>query len=838
MRRTTTFKWVLILFLGIFFFSQAKASHVPGANITYTCVGPNQYQVTLTLFEDCGTAFQSNTALTIYASNTCGFTGGGSGSDLSFILNNTIYQQEVSQLCPTQIGQSECAGGTLPGVYMHQWQGVITLPGFCNNWTFWYSLCCRNNSTNINGAGGYDIYVETLMNSVTENCNNSPVINAQPIPYVCVNQPVSFSMSATDADGDSLVYTFIDARNDAVTPLPYNAGYTSAQPIPGATIDPQTGVITFTPTVLGNFVFAVQIAEYDSNGNLIGYVVQDFQFEVINCANIVPEPPAGGISNVTGQGILVSPTAIQMCEGDNTCFDLVFTDDDVSNILTITSNIATAIPSATVNTVGTNPVTVSICYTAQAGDPAFTAVTFTAEDNACPIAGINSFNISINIVNTCCQMPISSTVEPACQQSNGSITATGQGTTGPWDFEWELVSNPGVVVFSQNNVNNSTYGSIPAGTYQVTVTDTAGCERVLTITLTDQGSVGLTASSVNETCAGDQTGSITVTGTSGTSPYDIVITNTGTSTVVNNTQNTTNPVTQNGLTVGTYLVEVTDATGCQHDTTITITAGITVTATATSVPETCFQDGDAQINANGSGGTGPYTYIISGQETDTTTTGNFTDLSAGNYVVLVVDANGCADTTSLTINNTPAVIASATATPTVGMPPLDVVFTNTSTNATNYTWIFGDGATSTTTSPSHTYVEDSVFTAYLIASNGPCVDTISFTITTLNSSLFIPNVFSPNGDGNNDLFEFNPLNIVSLNCKIFNRWGLLVAEITSPTGTWDGKSMNGNEVSDGTYFYLLEVTAVTPPTVYDPSPHQESSTTFTRQGTVTKLTGK
>jgi hypothetical protein len=50
--------------------------------------------------------------------------------------------------------------------------------------------------------------------------------------------------------------------------------------------------------------------------------------------------------------------------------------------------------------------------------------------------------------------------------------------------------------------------------------------------------------------------------------------------------------------------------------------------------------------------------------------------------------------------------------------------------------------------------------------------------------------------------------------------------------------MDGKEVSDGTYFFLLEVTAVTPPTVYDPSPHQESSTTFTRQGTVTKLTGK
>lgn len=108
------------LFVSIFLFtSGAFASHNPGGNITYDCVGPNQYLVTLTLYEDCGTAFTSATdPMTLVASNTCGLNG---GIDLNFTMTNTIFQQDVSQLCPSQVNQSECFGGTLPGIWMHQW---------------------------------------------------------------------------------------------------------------------------------------------------------------------------------------------------------------------------------------------------------------------------------------------------------------------------------------------------------------------------------------------------------------------------------------------------------------------------------------------------------------------------------------------------------------------------------------------------------------------------------------------------------------------------------------------------------------------------------------------
>ena len=69
--------------------------------------------------------------------------------------------------------------------------------------------------------------------------------------------------------------------------VPYNAGYSGASPINGININPVTGEITFTPTILGNFVVAVLIEEFDSNGNLVGSIIQDFQFEIIHVPILV-----------------------------------------------------------------------------------------------------------------------------------------------------------------------------------------------------------------------------------------------------------------------------------------------------------------------------------------------------------------------------------------------------------------------------------------------------------------------------------------------------------------------------------------------------------------------
>jgi gliding motility-associated-like protein len=347
--------------------------------------------ITLTLFEDCGTAFIANGPENITATNDCGITG------LSNIpLQNVVFQEEVSQLCSAQLPFSECNGGTMPGIYMHQWTDTITLPADCDSWVFSYSSCCRNNSTNAVGTDAY--YWETVLNSQTAPCNSSPTVTTQMIPYVCVNQPVLYNLGIYEPDGNTLAYSLVSAATSATGTITYAGGYSGATPIPGVTINSTTGDLSFTPTVVGNYIFAVLVEEFDNNGNLVGSLVQDFQFEVINCpSNTNPVEPAG-ITNYTGDGVQISSNEIEVCPGDSFCFQLEFTDLNTTDSIFISSNLDVALPGATFTQLTfQSPAIAEICWTATTTVPSNSSVVFNARDNACPMFGITFFPVNVFI---------------------------------------------------------------------------------------------------------------------------------------------------------------------------------------------------------------------------------------------------------------------------------------------------------------------------------------------------------------------------------------------------------------------------------------------------------
>ena len=76
-------------------------------------------------------------------------------------------------------------------------------------------------------------------------------------------------------------------------------------------------------------------------------------------------------------------------------------------------------------------------------------------------------------------------------------------------------------------------------------------------------------------------------------------------------------------------------------------------------------------------------------------------------------------------------------------------------------------------------------------------------------SLLIPNVFTPNGDGENDLFKPYGTNITSLYMEIYNRWGELIYRTEQVNSGWDGRTTAGALCTEGTYFYLIEVNGET-----------------------------
>ena len=123
--------------------------------------------------------------------------------------------------------------------------------------------------------------------------------------------------------------------------------------------------------------------------------------------------------------------------------------------------------------------------------------------------------------------------------------------------------------------------------------------------------------------------------------------------------------------------------------------------------------------------------------------------------------------------------------------------------ASTYTWSNGSTDTSIVIAPS-------VTTQYVVRGdiNG-CADTDTITVLVKkcvmaaeNSILVVPNIFTPNGDGINDVFQINENGIYDFTCSIFDRWGILVYQWTDLNAGWSGKDKNG-ECSEGIYYYLI-----------------------------------
>ncbi len=119
-------------------------------------------------------------------------------------------------------------------------------------------------------------------------------------------------------------------------------------------------------------------------------------------------------------------------------------------------------------------------------------------------------------------------------------------------------------------------------------------------------------------------------------------------------------------------------------------------------------------------------------------------------------------------------------------------------------WNFGDGETSTSPTPKHGFDDvGSYIVQMFVKDDFGCIDSTS-TVIHIIEGISIPNVFTPNGDGSNDIFIIANSGIGAYHIQIFNRWGQLVFETTAPEISWDGYTNAGLEVPEGTYFYVLE----------------------------------
>jgi gliding motility-associated-like protein len=264
-------------------------------------------------------------------------------------------------------------------------------------------------------------------------------------------------------------------------------------------------------------------------------------------------------------------------------------------------------------------------------------------------------------------------------------------------------------------------------------------------------------------------------------------------------------------TAGVYNVVVTDAvSSCSTTAQFTVT-GNTITPNLTSNTSVSFPCGASNTTLTASSTNTNVTYSWSGPS-GAVITGSATSTPAidmaGNYVVTVTDpTTGCTNSQTIAVVQT-SITTLFTADPTSGISPLTVNFTNQTIGATTYAWNLGNGSTSSATNPNTVYNAGGTYTIELLASSGSCSASYSTTIVVEDGlSLVIPNVFTPNGDGINDVFSINATGIKEISLSIFNRWGLKLYDFTGPKAAWDGIiSGNGARASDGTYFFFVKAT--------------------------------
>lgn len=124
-----------------------------------------------------------------------------------------------------------------------------------------------------------------------------------------------------------------------------------------------------------------------------------------------------------------------------------------------------------------------------------------------------------------------------------------------------------------------------------------------------------------------------------------------------------------------------------------------------------------------------------------------------------------------------------------------------------YNWLPAVGLNTTNTgTPKASPVQTTTYYLTQTTECGTSTDSVKITVCDipLTSDISVPNIFTPNNDGINDVFKITCKNILTLHCRIYDRWGILVEELTAPNQVWDARTTSGMVASDGVYYYIIE----------------------------------
>lgn len=364
--------------------------------------------------------------------------------------------------------------------------------------------------------------------------------------------------------------------------------------------------------------------------------------------------------------------------------------------------------------------------------------------------------------------------------SDGSVAVAVSGGTPAYNFSWS----------TSPQQTSATASGLAAGSYTVTVTDQNGCTIAgsYTVGLLPQTLAVMLDSVVDASCHNTADGIIQVVATGGTPQYSYRW-NTSpaqfTSTAVN-------------LFGGAYEVTVTDASGCTVSGQYTVGAPAPIIVTASVVNATCHGDSDGSITAAATGGSAPYSFLWMEGTSGTQLAG----LRAGSYTVTVTDAANCSEAETFAVNEPPLLNLVVSPRDTSVFRGASFTYFTSVNTGTSITWQPATFLSCTDCfSPAVTPLDSIAYFITATDANG-CSDADTVIIRMLpNKILNIPNAFSPNGDGVNDVFTVWSPATKRIKLAIFDRWGSLVfvgEDVTSVS--WDG-TFHGKLLDPAVFVY-------------------------------------